>query len=169
MSCLSNAFLYADDQVILLPLMCELQMVTEMHDSIKKKGMKVNVSEANKTKVAPHVVQASYIDPSKDYVQQTLYFSDVSGMMQAQQTHMVTRAANRRWFGLFRNDQFPYIFGLCHPDMPNHAAPNRRIATLKRLTALSEGSKHVLMTQYDVLLGQPQVLLAVFVPTKLSC
>ncbi|GBP89198.1 hypothetical protein EVAR_60377_1 [Eumeta japonica] len=40
-----KCFLYADDQVLLAPSACGLQeMVNKMNDSVKKKGLKVNVS-----------------------------------------------------------------------------------------------------------------------------
>ncbi|GBP13558.1 hypothetical protein EVAR_6905_1 [Eumeta japonica] len=41
-----KCLLYADDQVILAPSACGLQeMVNKMNDSVKKKGMKVNVGK----------------------------------------------------------------------------------------------------------------------------
>ncbi|GBP84592.1 hypothetical protein EVAR_68858_1 [Eumeta japonica] len=40
-----KCLLYADDQVIIAPSACELHIVTEMNDSVKKRGMKLNVSE----------------------------------------------------------------------------------------------------------------------------
>ncbi|GBP89333.1 hypothetical protein EVAR_65165_1 [Eumeta japonica] len=44
-----KCLMYADDQVILAPLACGLQeMINKMNDSVKKRGMKVNVC---KTKV----------------------------------------------------------------------------------------------------------------------
>ncbi|GBP76949.1 hypothetical protein EVAR_45029_1 [Eumeta japonica] len=44
-----KCLLYANDQVIPAPSECELEIINKMNDSVKKRGMKVNVS---KTKVA---------------------------------------------------------------------------------------------------------------------
>ncbi|GBP86364.1 hypothetical protein EVAR_62726_1 [Eumeta japonica] len=41
-----KCFLFADDQVVLVPSACEQQeVVNKMNDSVKKKGIKVNVSK----------------------------------------------------------------------------------------------------------------------------
>ncbi|GBP20885.1 hypothetical protein EVAR_80704_1 [Eumeta japonica] len=57
-----KCLLYADDQVIIAPSACGLQeMVNKMNDSVKKKGMKMNVSKTKMTVFQkgdpPHVLR----------------------------------------------------------------------------------------------------------------